>query len=387
MAPSSRTPLLSQESSQDIPNAYHTDEDATESTAIHHGTFARNLRAVDGFALLISIVIGSGVFSSPGPIDANVPSPGASLLIWLLGGILAWTGALTMAELGTAFPGEGGIQPYLSYMYGDLWGYLAAWSWIVATMPATLAILSIVFVESIYSSIGINNPEPPITHKLMSVAVLVCVTILNSISTRTSTRLSSFFVAVKLLTIFLLIIAGLVVVGIYVSNGKDHGGGDWHKKNWFAPRDTALPGGGSFDWTEVSLWESLGFYSTALYGALWAYSGWDKVRTWVHWGNRTKIDNEQRQTTSLQNSKTPVASFRCQSTPLFRPSYSVMSPQTQSTMFFFLGLLLLPQTLPQSYVALHHLSLQTRTVSANKISSRLQSRTSLDILWPTLPQR
>ncbi|KAH7395248.1 amino acid/polyamine transporter I [Phaeosphaeria sp. MPI-PUGE-AT-0046c] len=277
MPPSSRTPLLSQESSQDEPNTYHTDEDATESTAIHHGTFARNLRAMDGFALLISIVIGSGVFSSPGPIDANVPSPGASLLIWLLGGILAWTGALTMAELGTAFPGEGGIQPYLSYMYGDVWGYLAAWSWIVATMPATLAILSIVFVESIYSSIGINEPEPPITHKLLSIAVLVCVTVLNSISTRTSTRLSSFFVAVKLLTIFLLILAGLVVVGLYVGRGKDYGGGDWHKKNWFASRDTVLPDGSSFDWTKVSIWESLGFYSTALYGALWAYSGWDKA--------------------------------------------------------------------------------------------------------------
>ncbi|KAF2026387.1 amino acid transporter [Setomelanomma holmii] len=277
MAASETSPLLGERSEGDNAQSYITDEDNTESTAVSRGTFARNLGALDGFALLISIVIGSGVFSSPGPIDANVPSPGAGLLIWLLGGILAWTGALTMAELGTAFPGEGGIQPYLTYIYGEFWGYMAAWSWIAATMPATLAILSVVFVESIYSSMGINEPAPPLTHKLESLLVLVCVTTLNSISTKTSTRLSSFFVAVKLLTILLLIIAGLVVVFVYIGKSKDLGGEDWHSKGWFAPRDTVLPDGNRFDWTKVTTWESLGFYSTALYGALWAYSGWDKL--------------------------------------------------------------------------------------------------------------
>ncbi|KAF2829130.1 amino acid transporter [Ophiobolus disseminans] len=274
---SETSPLLPDAPSRSQSRDYITDEDNTESTAASKSTFARNLGALDGFALLVSIVIGSGVFSSPGPIDASVPSPGAALLIWLLGGIVAWTGALTMAELGTAFPGEGGIQPYLSYIYGDVWGYMAAWSWIVATMPATLAILSIVFVESIYSSMGINEPSPPITHKLLSVLVLVCVTTLNSISTKTSTRLSSFFVAIKLLTILLLIVAGLVAVFVYIGKGNDLGGGDWHSKNWFASRDTVLPDGSHFEWTTVTTWESLGFYSTALYGALWAYSGWDKA--------------------------------------------------------------------------------------------------------------
>lgn len=70
-------------------------------------TFTRNLGAVEAFAIVVSIVIGSGVFTSPGSIDTNVPSPGAALLVWLVGGALAWTGATTMAELGTAIPGEG----------------------------------------------------------------------------------------------------------------------------------------------------------------------------------------------------------------------------------------------------------------------------------------
>jgi solute carrier family 7 (L-type amino acid transporter), member 9/15 len=71
------------------------------------GTFTRNLGTVEAFAIVISIVIGSGVFTSPGSIDANVPSPGVALVVWLVGGILAWTGASTLAELGAAIPGEG----------------------------------------------------------------------------------------------------------------------------------------------------------------------------------------------------------------------------------------------------------------------------------------
>lgn len=178
-----------------------------------------------------------------------------------------------MAELGTAFPGEGGIQPYLSYIYGNFWGYMAAWSWIVATMPATLAILSIVFVESIYESIGVGDGTGSWGRKGLSVLVLVSVTALNSISTKTSTRLSGFFVGVKFLTIALLIVAGLVAVFVYVGKGNDLGGGDWHERGWFAPRETVLPDGSHIDWRLVSTWESLGYYSAALYGALWAYSG------------------------------------------------------------------------------------------------------------------
>lgn len=274
MASSETTPLLPESPSEPAGDVRESRRSST-----HHGTFAANLSALDGFALLISIVIGSGVFSSPGPVDANVSSPGAALLVWLVGGVLAWSGALTFAELGTAFPGEGGIQPYLTYMYGEFVGYLAAWSWIVATMPATLAILCIVFVESIYSALGVNEPQPPITHKLLSLLVLVAVTVANSISTKTSTRLSGFFVAVKFLTIALLGIAGLVVVFVWLGSGKskDLGGGDWHERNWFKSRNTTLPDGSSFNWDGVSAWESLGYYSAALYGALWGYSGWDKV--------------------------------------------------------------------------------------------------------------
>lgn len=86
---------------------YGTAAAAAAEPASERGTFARNLGALEAFGIVVSIVIGSGVFTSPGAIDTNVPSPGIALVVWLLGGVLAWTGASTLAELGTAIPGEG----------------------------------------------------------------------------------------------------------------------------------------------------------------------------------------------------------------------------------------------------------------------------------------
>ncbi|KAI0134110.1 amino acid/polyamine transporter I [Xylariales sp. AK1849] len=259
--------------------ADHEAEDAVLSPDEEaRGTFSRNLGAREAFAIVISIVIGSGIFTSPGSIDTNVPSPGVALVIWLIGGVLAWTGASTMAELGTAIPGEGGVQPYLQYIFGDVFGFLAAWTWIVAVMPATLAILSIVFVESIFSASGVTDQADSVEHKLLSILILVIMNVANSISTKASTRLNNFFVLTKFISIAGIVIAGIVVVGLQVADpDKDIGGRDWFTKSWFGYRATIAPDGSRTDWTRLSEWELLGHYSTALYGALWAYSGWDKA--------------------------------------------------------------------------------------------------------------
>ncbi|KAK3329978.1 amino acid/polyamine transporter I [Apodospora peruviana] len=250
----------------------------SDAEARGHGSFSRNLGALEAFAIVISIVIGSGVFTSPGSIDTNVPSPGAALIVWLIGGVLAWTGAATLAELGTAIPGQGGVQPFLKYIYGDIFGFLSAWTWVVAVMPATLAILSIVFIESIYSAMGVTDQGASIGHKLLSILVLVIISVANSISTKASTRLNNFFVVAKFFAIAALVVAGVVVVILQVSDpARNVGGRDWFEKSWFAFRDSINPDGSLTHWKELSEWELFGHLSAALYAALWAYSGWDKA--------------------------------------------------------------------------------------------------------------
>lgn len=98
-----RQPLLGDDADRHPPTAAAPAADPPG----HHDTFAPTLGASAAYGILVSIVIGSGVFTSPGSIDTNVPSPGMALVMWLLGGVLAWAGASTLAELGTAIPGPG----------------------------------------------------------------------------------------------------------------------------------------------------------------------------------------------------------------------------------------------------------------------------------------
>jgi len=59
-------------------------------------------------------------------------------MVWLLSGLLAWTGASSFAELGSAIPLNGGAQAYLAYSYGPLVSYLFAWTAISALKPGTV---------------------------------------------------------------------------------------------------------------------------------------------------------------------------------------------------------------------------------------------------------
>lgn len=92
-----------------------------QSEAGASGTFSKNLGTLNAFAIIISIVIGSGIFTSTGSVDANVPSPGVALIAWLVGGVLALAGATTLAELGTAIPGEGLVGICLSEPFPGCW--------------------------------------------------------------------------------------------------------------------------------------------------------------------------------------------------------------------------------------------------------------------------
>ncbi|KAM0335035.1 hypothetical protein ACHAQA_000069 [Verticillium albo-atrum] len=260
----SERPLLAEERDAPTVAADYGTSTTPASPPVERGTFTRNLGAVEAFGIVVSIVIGSGVFTSPGAIDTNVPSPGIALVIWLLGGVLAWTG---------------GIQPYLQYIFGDIFGFLAAWTWIVAVMPATLAILSIVFVESVYSAAGVTDEAGRIEHKLLSILVLVIMSGANTFSTKASTRLNGFFVVTKFLSIIVVVVAGLAVIILQATHPKrrDIGGRDWFDRPWFEYRESVNPDGSKTDWEGISRWELLGHYSAALYGALWAYSGWDKA--------------------------------------------------------------------------------------------------------------
>lgn len=237
----------------------------------------KQLTTRHAFAILVTLQIGSGIFASPAQVDSNVPSPGAALLVWVLGGLLSWAGAASFAELGAALPLNGGMQEYLRHVYGDTAAFLMAWIYIMAVKPSSMAIQSIVIAESI-GSVSSGEPLAGWLLKLIAAVAFVSMVLLNSINTKFTLRLSESFTVFKISTVGLIVLGGLVAVMAHLINPQSSlsGSSDWYSRNWFEPR-TTVSEGQSINWNSVSTWERYGHYCAAIYGGLWAYDGWDNV--------------------------------------------------------------------------------------------------------------
>ncbi|KDN48930.1 hypothetical protein RSAG8_02283, partial [Rhizoctonia solani AG-8 WAC10335] len=122
---------------------------------------AKTIGLWNGVSLVIGLQIGSGIFSSPGVVLANASSVGASLVVWIVGGLLAWTGASSFAELGTMIPLNGGAQAYLAYAYSPLVAYLYTWTAVIVLKPGSNAIILLIFGEYLNRQEGLPSSEQP----------------------------------------------------------------------------------------------------------------------------------------------------------------------------------------------------------------------------------
>src|SRR6516164_6465227 len=100
-----------------------------------------------GTSLIVANMIGVGVFTTTGFIVAAIPSPGAVLVAWLLGGVAAFCGALSYAELGAALPRNGGEYQLLSRIFHPALGFVAGWVSLIVGFAAPLAAFSMAFGE------------------------------------------------------------------------------------------------------------------------------------------------------------------------------------------------------------------------------------------------
>src|SRR5438105_9476613 len=107
-------------------------------------------------AIVVGTVIGSGVFKKPQAVAENVPTFGWVAAVWILGGVLAFLGALALTEVAVMFPCAGGNYVFLREGYGRLAGFLWGWVefWIIRS--ASLAALATVFSESLHDIL--RNP-------------------------------------------------------------------------------------------------------------------------------------------------------------------------------------------------------------------------------------
>ena len=97
--------------------------------------------------MLVGSTIGSGIFRVPSAVAGNVGTVGAVALLWMMGGVVALLGALTLAELAVLFPRSGGIYVFLREAYGPLPAFLFGWTELLVIRPSALGAIAIVFAE------------------------------------------------------------------------------------------------------------------------------------------------------------------------------------------------------------------------------------------------
>ena len=234
------------------------------------------LTFTSAYALVVGSIIGAGIFASPSRVDSNTPSPGVAMIVWLAAGLIAWAGAVAFAELGSAIPRNGGMQEYLRYIYGDLVASVMSRTYILASRPTGLAILSIVFAEYWTTTIFPTEASSVWVTKPLAVATVLLILMINCISARVSTRFTDVLLVSKLATVALVLMMAVLAAAFNVSS-EEGPNRDWNSRNWFKTRQKD-GGAGTIDWTKISTWDLLGHLTSAIYAALWAFSGYDSVR-------------------------------------------------------------------------------------------------------------
>ncbi|RDI79191.1 hypothetical protein Vi05172_g10828 [Venturia inaequalis] len=220
----------------------------------------KSLTFLNGLSLVIGLIIGSGIFSSPASVNINAGSPGASLIVWTVAGILAWTGAASYAELGGAIPLNGGAQVYLAKIFGEWAGFLFTWCAVCVLKPGSAAIIAIIFGEYfVRAIIGPDAMDNVWLNKGVALSGLVLVTLVNCVSTKLGTRSADVFMIMKFLALLGITIMGIVVAATGFSLNST-ASEDWKSHGWFDGTTT-----------NISNW------AVALYAGLWAFDGWDNV--------------------------------------------------------------------------------------------------------------
>jgi basic amino acid/polyamine antiporter, APA family len=124
----------------------------------------RRLGPFDAAAIIVSNVIGGGILFTPPQVAASIPSPALFLLIWIVGGALAFAGAMAYAELAAVRPRAGGEYVYLDAAFGRLAAFLTGWTSFVAGFSGAIAASAVVFASYLGRFVaGASDGTPLVT--------------------------------------------------------------------------------------------------------------------------------------------------------------------------------------------------------------------------------
>ncbi len=202
----------------------------------------RSVGLLQTIAVSVGVAIGSGIFRVPATVAAQLQAPGAILVCWILGGLIALCGALSVAELAAALPRSGGIFAYLLEAYGPLPAFLFGWTELIVIRAAALGAIATIFAEYLGYFWPLTSQQVRYTAAL-AIAVIGAI---NYVGVQRAAALQSITTALKY--------AALLGLGLLAFTARG-GSGAHFSSPWAAGM-------------------SLSLLATALIPVLWTYDGW-----------------------------------------------------------------------------------------------------------------
>ncbi len=197
-------------------------------------------------ALVVSSMIGTGVFTSLGYQLSDITNTWSIILLWIIGGCIALIGAFTYAELGTHFKESGGDYIFLSRIFHPIWGYLYAWTSMTVGFSAPIAIAALAMAAYLTEPFGLGSYGPWI-----GIGIILVLSTIHSFNLRVSGKFQDYSSLFKILFVVLLILIGLYY-STYVDTALD-----------FSP-----------EWSG-DIWKP-GFAVSLIYVS-YAYQGWNQA--------------------------------------------------------------------------------------------------------------
>ncbi len=198
--------------------------------------------------IVVGTMIGSGIFIVPATVAAQVGSPLIMLAVWIVGGLLSVFGALSLAELASAYSETGGIYVYLREAYGPLAGFLFGWTLFLVIDSGSIAALSSAFATKYLPHFF---PMAPLVQKGAAIGFILVLMVVNILGVKRGALFQNVLTSLKFVAL-----AGIIVVVFLFARG-----------NWGNLVAAAAAGVGGGD--------LVGAFGLALVAALWAYKGFE----------------------------------------------------------------------------------------------------------------
>jgi len=194
-------------------------------------------------SLVIANMIGTGVFTSLGFQLFDLHSVFTIMVLWLLGGVISFCGALVYGELGVAIPRSGGEYAYLTKLMHPSVGFLSGW------VSSTVGFAAPVALASMALGTYVNKIIPEINITVCALSIVAIITLIHATNLKTGSQFQKVLTLLKLLVIVCFIVAGFM----------------------YTPQHTITVAPQSFSWNEIM---SSGFWVSLIYVS-YAYSGWN----------------------------------------------------------------------------------------------------------------